>query len=380
MQVTSLQHASPQQTQETVRQAADALRRGKLVVFPTETVYGIGALATQPEGVAALRKFKNQTDDRPLTVHIASPQIAANYADLSHPTVQRLMRKVMPGPVTVVVDVPESVVEEKMSKLGLPRESWTNIYHQRAVGLRCPDHPLAQRLLAEVDGPVLAASANVPGGAMPLDAPDALKSVGESAAMVLDGGAARYGKPSTMVRVRLNGATPQVSVEQAGVYDERFIRKLLRWTMLLVCSGNTCRSPMAEGLARTLIAQQRGLSVADLETAGVRVLSAGVFAHPGSSASDEAVEAMKRMNVDISRHRSRMLTTEMIHEADVVYCMTRNHLEAVLDMVPSARDKVFLLDANGDIEDPVGAGLTLYLRVAERIRRQLEQRIKEQQS
>jgi protein-tyrosine-phosphatase len=83
--------------------------------------------------------------------------------------------------------------------------------------------------------------------------------------------------------------------------------------------------------------------------------------------------------VDISSHRSRLLAVEMVHEADVIYCMTTAHQQAVLSLVPSAAPKTFLLDPSGDVEDPIGSGSTAYQRCAEIIRRRLEQRLKEQQ-
>src|SRR5690606_10687714 len=182
------------------------------------------------------------------------------------------------------------------------------------------------------------------GGTPPHDAEAAVEALGERVDLIIDGGRSRYAKPSTVVRVRGRGPTRQITVEREGVYDERFVRKLMRWTMLLVCSGNTCRSPMAEDLAAKILADARGLGVEDLETAGVRVISAGVFAMPGQPAAAEAIEVMGKMGLDLSTHRSRTVTPELLREADVVFTMTEAHRRAVADMAPWAADKVFRLD------------------------------------
>ena len=97
--------------------------------------------------------------------------------------------------------------------------------------------------------------------------------------IVVDGGRCRYAKPSTIVRVAQGpGGAANLTVQREGVYDQRLIRKLMRWTMLLVCTGNTCRSPMAEALARQLLAKRLKVDENDLEAAGFTVMSVGVSA------------------------------------------------------------------------------------------------------
>lgn len=379
MQVTTVQEGDVDQAQETARQAAQVLMSGGLVVFPTETVYGVGASVASPRGLNALRALKDRPENQPFTVHMPDPASAERYIDTSSAMMQRILAKLFPGPVTLVVDVSDDIIEQRLKSLNLPNDARSRLYFNNTIGLRCPDHPLAQQILGAIADPVVASSANRRGETPPYDAQDAAASIGDKVDLIVDGGRSRYAKPSTIVRVEGSGVSRKVTVVRPGVYDERFIRKLLRWTALFVCSGNTCRSPMAEAIAAKLLAEQRGIAVEDLEAAGIRVMSAGVFAASGAPATSEAVEAMRKQDVDLSRHRSRPITPEMIHEADVIYCMTQDHLRAVLDIVPSAASKAMLLDPNRDIDDPMGSGPTAYQRAAEMIRRRLQQRLKEQQ-
>jgi protein-tyrosine phosphatase len=193
--------------------------------------------------------------------------------------------------------------------------------------------------------------------------------------LIVDGGPCRFARASTTVKMNVVDGVVRPEVLRAGVYDERYVEKLARWTMLLVCSGNTCRSPMAEGLARQLLAERLGLGMDALEEAGYIVESAGTFAAEAAPATPEAVEALSRCGVDLSGHRSRPITPEMVRDADAIYCMTQSHLATVLEMVPSAEDRAFLLDPSGDIADPFGAEMSGYQRCAELIRRQLASRI-----
>lgn len=114
------------------------------------------------------------------------------------------------------------------------------------------------------------------------------------------------------------------------------------------------------------------------DKAGVSVSSAGAFAGNGHPASPEAVAAMREMGLDLSGHRSRSLTREMIESVDQIYTMTESHRRAVLDQAPEAEIKVQRLDPKTDISDPIGGNLAIYQETARQIRRALETRLKEQ--
>ncbi len=374
-----MQSSIVQTDQQTIDQASQTLKAGGLVVFPTETVYGIAASTASPKGIEALREFKGRPESQPFSIHLPSPDAALPYLNGADPAVRRLVRKVFPGPVTLIVEVSDSAITDHLKALGLPSETRDSLVHNNTIGLRCPDSVLTQRVLAAVDAPVIASSANRHGQPPPHNAQEATESVGSAAQMVIDGGPCRFAKPSTIVRVSGQPDGCGITIERAGVYDERFIRKLLRWTMVLVCSGNTCRSPMAQALAKQMIAKRRNIPADVLESANVSVLSAGVYASPGMPASIEAVDEMKKLGIDLSEHRSQPLTPELIHEADVIYCMTHTHLDAVLRASPGAGDKIFLLDPQGhDVNDPIGAGEAAYRQCAEMISGMLTQRIEEQ--
>ncbi len=382
MSAAVLQVADSHAARRAAQQAGQVLSRGGVVVFPTETVYGLAAAAEQVEGCRKLAQLAQagSGDAGVFAVHLSSPDDAAKYVNLDIPLVRRLVRKLLPGPVTLLVEVTPQVRQQRLAQLKLSAEVSARLYtSDHVVALRCPDHDLAQQVLASVPGPVLAASA--PGAAgRPVHQVSDLGGLTQQVDLVIDAGHATYAKPSTVVRiVGTTAATAHWRLEREGVYDERFLRKLLAWRLLLVCSGNTCRSPMAQGLARQLLAEARGLAVEDLESAGIVVTSAGTSALPGLAASPQAVQALRAQGIDLSSHRSRPLTPDLLHEADVVYCMTQTHRQAVLALDRTAGDKTLLLDERGDVSDPFGADLAVYERSAQQIRQALQSRLKEQQ-
>ncbi|MEM0914632.1 MAG: low molecular weight protein arginine phosphatase [Planctomycetota bacterium] len=145
--------------------------------------------------------------------------------------------------------------------------------------------------------------------------------------------------------------------------------------VVMVCSGNTCRSPMAEVFFRQMVDEAGGVSAPGLE--GVEVASAGVFAGAGQPASEEAKAVAAEYGAELNGHRSTPLTREAVTEADLIYTMTDAHRNAVLAMAPEAKGKTQRLDPRADIDDPFGGTTDAYRDTAEQIRTALSSRIKE---
>ncbi len=349
---------------DVVHRAVQALAEGKLVAFPTETVYGLAASALSESAVARLSQLKERPDDQPLTLAVKSAEDALDYVPALSSVAARLARRCWPGPITIVLkdDHPDSLVKQ------LPALSRAAVSAQGTIGLRVPAHQLLLAVLRLTAGPIVLTSANRPGQTEPTTAQEVVQAFGDDVDLVIDDGPAKFGQPSTVVQVEGN----QLTILRPGVINDATLKRLTSMMVLFVCTGNTCRSPMAELLMQKRVADRLQCDVRELEDRGFMIMSAGVAAMMGGQASNEAVEVLKEMNLDLSQHESQPLGDRLVRFADHIFTMTRGHREAILSQWPDAEPRIRLICRdNCDVSDPIGGPLEFYRRCAAQIDEQL---------
>jgi L-threonylcarbamoyladenylate synthase len=195
---------------QKVKEAADLLRRGRLVAFPTETVYGLGADASNEEALKLLYQVKGRPGDHPVIVHIASTEQLSQWAKDIPQAAYELAKAFWPGPLTLI----------------LPRADHVSTLvtgGQDSIGLRVPSHPIANRLLQAFGGGVAAPSANRFGKLSPTSAEAVREGLGQDIDLILDGGLCEVGIESTIVS--LIGERP--SILRPGMIDQKMIEQVL---------------------------------------------------------------------------------------------------------------------------------------------------------
>lgn len=178
--------------QEQIQQAVDALRDGELVAFPTETVYGLGANANNPEAVRKIFQLKGRPADHPVIVHIDHPRYLQRWVREMTPEAKALADAFWPGPLTIVAK-------------RAPAVSDVITGGQDTVAVRVPNHPVAQQLLNAFGGGIAAPSANRYGHVSPTRAEHVRDEFGDELEVVLDGGDCKVGLESTIISCLADG-------------------------------------------------------------------------------------------------------------------------------------------------------------------------------
>ena len=188
--------------------------------------------------------------DKPLTLAVKSADDALDYLPRMNRLALRLARRCWPGPVTLVCpdNHPESLVKQ------LPTSVQQAVAPEGLVGLRVPGHDTFLDVLRMLAGPVAMTSANRTGEPEPYNAQQVVSALGDQVDLVLDDGRSRFGQASSVVKVDEQG----FEVLRSGVVSEQTLRRLSSLSLLFVCTGNTCRSPMAEAMCRKILAERLG--------------------------------------------------------------------------------------------------------------------------
>jgi protein-tyrosine phosphatase len=350
---------------DVVHQVVQLLAEGKLVGLPTETGYVAAASPLQAPAADRLVKLGEKWGLPRVVLALKNPLEALDYVPNLGAFGRKLIRRFWPGPVTMLFDGP---IDQGLAS-SFPSAVGRALSPGRELALRVPAHEVMWNVLRLLPAP-LCVNSEIPSASSRFPTADDLAgSANDELSAVIDTGSCRYDQPTSVVRVRGDGW----KLLHEGVASRRTLNRLAGNMYLFVCTGNTCRSPMAEGLFRKLLAERLKCGEDELVDRGFMVASAGVAAAHGSPPSPEAVEILTGRGVDLRGHESQPVTGQLLSQADQIFTMTRSHRELLVRDFPDVADSVKLLGGEAaDIIDPIGAGLDEYRRCADQIEQYLQ--------
>ncbi len=319
---------------DKIARCAQVIEKGGLVIFPTETVYGIAANADHPGAIKRLKEVKRRSEDKPFSILIPKRSLLLKYTPLRSAALFKVVDRFWPGPLTIVVPAMED---------------------GKTIGVRMPAHPVATLLLNEAQCTVVAPSANFEGHPAPATCSEALRELNGLVDIAIDAGMSEYGASSTVVDCTQN---PPLVLRKGLISQQDVVEVCNQKNILMVCTGNSCRSVMAEYLLKKYLRPEQN----------VEVYSAGTGVFLSTAASGGSLEVLKKRGVDASQHLSQSVSSTMLYKSDMILVMTEAHRQVVLKHAPEVYDRVYLLreflkegaGASIEIPDPMGQPLSAY--------------------
>lgn len=358
---STLDWKSSEDTRDIVHLVVQALVEGRKVALPLENGYHAAYSGLNDGVVEHVEKLRASGRVKQITLLLRSGQELLDYIPNLSPVASRIASRAWPGPLVMNL-----AVEQSKSLISRLPESVRNlVLVDGRVAFRVASHETVRQALRLMPGPILAAQ--LLHNANPVRTIDGVDH-SSGFAIVVDDGQTHFSDSATTVSVDDN----QCKLLDSGACPQDTLVRAAQYLILIVCTGNTCRSPMAEALLRSKFEKRFG---GETEASRrVYVASAGLNAFPGGPASIEAQATMAARGLSLVEHQSRSVTTHALQTADLILTMTRSHRNAIIDQMPEISSKVKLVSGtNADVSDPFGGPQAVYAACAEQIDGHLDQ-------
>ena len=329
-----------------IKTAAQILSKGGVVALPTETVYGLGGCTDKKDVVNRLYELKKRPKDKPFSFALDNvSEVINSYFDTLPPFGFRLIENFWPGPLTIIYYTPKN----------------------KKIGVRVPSHIITNEILRELNKAIYLPSANISGQKEALKASEVQDIFNGDIDLIVDGGDCPYAKSSTVVDLTIK---PFEVLREGAISSRDIVKTFITKRVLFVCTGNSCRSPMAEFLLKKYLSEKKPYLKDRYE-----IISAGISAFSGSAISSLVAQVLNdKEDITVDSFYSQKLDRFTMLSSDLIFTMQDSQKDYILKFEPKTEGKIFNLkkfltpELEQDIPDPIGKGIEAYEKVYEILR------------
>jgi len=343
----------------SINRTVEVLKEGGIVVYPTDTLYGLGVDMTNPKAVNKLLHIKQRNIKAPISLMVDSIESMEKIVGSISPKKQALIKNILPGKFTILLQNKNEGSDDK-------KHPW-NHQNQSKIGFRIPDYAVCRELSIRLSKPISSTSANLSGQESALSITEVISYFGNKLDLILDAGLMKSNKGSTVIDLTklpfLVFREGDISMEKLGemLPGISFEKRKTKFNVVFVCTGNICRSPLGEGILKAMVEKTKFKDIFSIQSAGTLNLGP-VPAH------DFSIKIADDNEIDLSSHRAKHINEQIVKDAAMIFCMAMDHQQYLKKHYPRHKHKFHLLKdwqrvkplAVPSIADPIGHELKFF--------------------
>lgn len=331
-----------------IEKAANVIKAGGVIVYPTDTLYGLGVDISNKQAMDRLYYLKGRNSGKPVSILVNDLEQIEKLVGKLYKIEYSAAKMFLPGKMTLIIS--------SKDKLSIPRMS-----HFKKLGFRIPKSKITNMLIENVGSPISTTSVNISSKENVKNIEDILAIFGDKIDLILDGGPVKSTQGSSILDLTTEpptllrkGEISRSEIVQKFGYDisTNYCGKFL---VTFVCSGNICRSPMGEGILNKLISKTKFKNI-------VEINSAGTLNIPHTPAHIHALKVSENSKVDIHDHISKHVQAKIVRESNLIIALALDHFAYLRQKYPAFKNKIILLKqwkksrvlTNPSVSDPIG--------------------------
>jgi len=331
-----------------IKKSAEVIKSGGIIVYPTDTLYGLGVDITNKQAMDRLYYLKGRKAAKPVSILVNNLEQIEQLVGKLYKIEYNASKLFFPGKITLIISAKD--------KLSIPRMS-----HLKKLGFRIPQSKTTNMLIEYAGTPISTTSVNISSKENVKNVEDILAIFGDKIDLILDAGPVQSTKGSSILDLTTE---PPTLLRKGEISRSEIVQKLgyeistnycNKYLITFICSGNICRSPMGEGIIKKIISKSKYRNIVDANSAGTLNIS-------NSPVHINALKVSEDNGIDINAHISKHVQAKIVRESNLIIAMALDHFAYLRRKYPPFKNKIILLKqwkksrtlTNPSISDPIG--------------------------